>query len=238
MKKTSVNLNAQTILQIEAGKHEAVRDGGKLFILFHEEDGCTESEPKEVVEVATANEPAIATTTAEELQVPEDSKDWSEDLMIKMDVDELVDECQVLSIAIPKDGKRNNNKKIRTLILDHYKNGGTVIDDTNAVEVVAEEVKTEAPARRRRATAEPKKPELESIPSKEWSTLNEGDLVLAKLKGVEGQDDDKLWEAEVSGFKVPKGETKKSLHLFFTEDSTEDCLREGDELFEYQEGVV
>ena len=39
MRKTKVTLLAQTILQIEAGTHDAIRDGGNLYILLQQEEG-------------------------------------------------------------------------------------------------------------------------------------------------------------------------------------------------------
>ena len=75
---------------------------------------------------------------------------------------------------------------------------------------------------------------VKEIPESEWGNLKEGDMVLAKLN-MDGDEGEKLWEAEVVGWKKPKGGTEEKLYVFFTEDEQEDYLREGDKLFEWQE---
>jgi len=183
MQKVKVTLTAQTILQLDAGTHEAVRDGGNLYVLLQQEDGFEEAK-KVTPEKSEPTKVEAPTTKAE-----------------------------------PK---------------------AEVVDDTKAP----------APkATRTRAKKEEPKPEpapepqaetdddgLVEIPEGEWSELQEGDMVIAKLN-MEGDDGEKLWKAEVVGMVRPKGSKEDKLQVRFLEDGQEDYLREGDRLFEYQEDI-
>lgn len=236
MKKTKITLSAQTILQVDAGTYDAIRDGGDLYLLIQREDGVLADdetpEPRATKKLVQA--------PAQERSAPEPkasgkshdvagdgSENWSEEEMMEMSTDELSDECQVLGVN-PDDTKgRNTNKKLRTLILDYHANGGDVADDTKGEE------DEPAPRARGRKAPEPKKEELELIAEEDWETVKEGELVKVKLD-IEGAEGEKIWVAEVVGWKKPKGSKEESLFVKFEEDGLEDYLREGDKLYEYE----
>ena len=227
MRKVKVTLTAQTILQLEAGTHEAVRDGGNLYVLLQQEEGFADtqeepSSPKKATSEAPKTTPAPQ-TAKEETAVAETSEDssenWTEEDMMNMHSDDLLAECKKLGIDPNKSDGKNTNKKLRTLILDHWVGGSNVVDDTKTAEATADNGGDDG---------------VKEIPESEWGNLKEGDMVLAKLN-MDGDEGDKLWEAEVVGWKKPKGGTEEKLYVFFTEDEQEDCLREGDKLFEWQE---
>ena len=184
MRKTNVTFLAQTILQLDAGTHEAVQDGGNLYVLIQQSDNTGEEEP---VKETVATAPVKATPTPRATAKP-----------------------------------------------------AVVVDDTKAV--------AEKPATRTRAVAkpavapapapapEPEADEFIEIPEAEWDTLEVGNLVLAKLQ-MEGEEGEKMWKAEIIGWKRPKGGKEDKLFVKFLEDGQGDYLREGDRLFEYQEEI-
>ena len=248
MKKTKFTLLAQTILQIEAGTHEGIRDGGNLYILIQQEEGVDSGNAptKQLVtdDVADAPAPSRGRASAP-AQAPAKavaqasneggSEDWTEEEMKGMDSQDLLDECHALGIDPDKSGGRNTNKKLRDLILDYHANGADVIDDAEE-----EALAPKASARGRKVEPAPAPAEaeadLELIPEDEWETLKPGDLANARLN-VEGEDGEKIWEVEIVGWKKPAGSKTDKLFILFAEDGLEDYLREGDELFEFQEEI-
>lgn len=230
MRKVKVKLTAPTILQVDAGEHEAVRDGGKLYILMQEEDGFetssgtpTKTEPKKQEDIAKP-EPVKEATATKEVAKEVGSKNYTEAEMMDISTDGLLDILDEKGIDPNKFDGKNTHKKLRLLILDAQK--GKVVDDTQ-----------KASARHRREEPEEEaRDEMVEIPEDEWENLKEGDLVLAKLN-MDGEDGEKIWEAEVVGWKTPKGGRIEKLHLLFTEDNQEDYLRDGDKLFEFQESL-
>ena len=232
MRKVNVTLTAQTILQLEAGTHKAVRDGGDLYVLLQQEEGFADtqeepSSPKKATSEAPKTTNAPAPQPAKEEAVAEtsneaSSENWTEDEMMNMHSDDLLAECKRLGIDPNKSEGKNTNKKLRTLLIDYWNNGSDVANDTQPAKATEKE----------EATSEDD--QLQEISSDEWGTLKEGDMVLAKLN-MDGDEGDKLWEAEVVGWKKPKGGTEEKLYVFFTEDEQEDYLRDGDKLFEWKE---
>lgn len=186
MRKTKVTLLAQTILQIEAGTHEAVRDGGNLYILLQQEEGIEDGgssedapEPKKATAKAPAKTPAKAPAKAE---VVDDTQEEEEE-----------------QAPAPK--------------------------------------KATAPSRAKKPAPKPEPVETDEpqeIPEDEWGDLEAGTSVFAQLD-MEGEDDEKLWEAEIVGWKKPKGSRDEKLYVKFIEDGQEDYLREGDKLFTNEE---
>jgi len=180
MRKTKVTLLAQTILQIEAGTHEAIREGGNLYILLQQEegiDGGSEDAPEPKKEVAKAPVKAKATPTAKAPEVADDTEEEEE---------------------APKKATASRSKKPAPK---------------------PEPVDADAPV---------------EIPEEDWGDLEEGTPVLCKLD-MEGEDGDKLWEAEIVGWKKPKGSRDEKLYVKFVEDDQEDYLRDGDKLFTAEE---
>ena len=183
MRKTKVTLLAQTILQIEAGTHDAVRDGGNLYILLQQEEGIEDGgasedapEPKKATAKAPAKTPAKAPTKAE------------------------------------------------------------VLDDTQEEEQ-APAPKKATPSRAKKPAPKPEPVETDEpqeIPEDEWGDLEAGTSVFAQLN-MEGEDGEKLWEAEIVGWKKPKGSRDEKLYVKFIEDGQEDYLRDGDKLFTNEE---
>ena len=169
MRKTKVTLLAQTILQIEAGTHDAVRDGGNVYILIQQEEGFEESTDDAPAKTST-KAPAKAPAKAE------------------------------------------------------------VVDDAPAPA-------KKAPASRKKPAPKPEPVDTEEpveIPEEEWGDLAVGSAVLAQLD-MEGEEGEKLWEAEIVGWKKPKGSRDEKLYVKFLEDGAEDYLRDGDKLFEAEE---
>lgn len=71
MQKVKVTLTSQTIVTIEAGTHEAVRDGGNLYVLIQQEDGMGEPEaPKK----APAKEAPAPAEVVDDTQAPAPAK--------------------------------------------------------------------------------------------------------------------------------------------------------------------
>tara|TARA_Y100000034_G_scaffold29728_1_gene36171 strand:+ start:48223 stop:48960 length:738 start_codon:yes stop_codon:yes gene_type:complete len=241
MKKTTVTLTTPTILQIEAGTKQAIRDGGDLYILMQQEEGVPESETPEpkatkaepIKEEAPVKSEAVNEAVNEakpEAVKAAGSESWTESDMMEMQTDVLFDECEELGIDPNKHDGKNTNKKLRTLILDHYKNAdGAVADDTPKEEPQA------APSRARRAAPSrgAAKNELTEIPEKEWDKLEAGKLAIAKLLFDDEEQSKKEWKVEIIGWEKPEGYDEDKLFIKFEEDGNEDFLREGDRLFEY-----
>lgn len=237
MKKGKVTLLAQTILTFDAGSHEAVKDGsGNTYILLQQEDGFEEVETvkadapkKETQKPAPAKEvkkvePVQEETAKEGTASGEDeSASWTEEDMIAFETTEpLLNACERLGIDPNEYPKRNTNAKLRGLILDYWANSDGVADDTPVVQEEKEE-----------ATSEASDDTPKEIPQDKWGDLKSGDTVYAKLD-MEGEDGDRLWEAEIVEWRKPKGGTEEKLYVYFIEDEQEDYLREGDKLFEYK----
>lgn len=242
MRRVKITLTAQTILQLDAGTHEAVREGGNLYVLLQQEDGFKEEKDTPSSTPATSQpttkaEPTKTATTKETPKAEangnsdDSSENWTEEDMMNMDTSELLAEAEALGINPDDTDGKNTNKKIRTLILDYWAGQGDVSDDTAQDETEeVDDVEDNAPQ-------SDEEGEYIEIPRDEWGDLKEGTMVLAQLDM--GDDDpegsEKLWEAEVVGWKKPKGGKEEQLYVHFTEDDQEDYLREGDRLFEYSE---
>jgi hypothetical protein len=75
MKKTNVTLTSQTIITLETGTHEAVRDGGNLYVLIQQEDDYPE-DSEETPEPKKAKKPKKAEKAKEvEEEVDEEVAD-------------------------------------------------------------------------------------------------------------------------------------------------------------------
>lgn len=237
MKKTTVTLLAQTILTMDAGTHEAVRDGGNLYLLVQQEEGGVEAPTPEVTTAKTPIQKAKEVEVVEEAEeaVPaskNDVKTYSESELGEMTTEEVLDIVEGLGINPNDYDGKNTHKKLRLLVLDYQKGKISPVKESPKAEVVDDTEEEEAPRPRRGA----KKAEPRKLSEDEIEELEEGDLVFVKLDmGDEETDDpDKLWEAEIIGWKVPDGGRTEKLHVKFQEDGQEDYLREGDEVFEYK----
>ena len=152
MRKVKVTLTAQTILQLEAGTHEAVRDGGNLYVLLQQEEGfadtqeepsspkkATSEAPKTTNTTAPAPQPAKEEPAVAETSDENSSENWTEEDMMNMHSDDLLAECKKLGIDPNKSDGKNTNKKLRTLILDYWVGGSNVADDTKTTQSSADE---------------------------------------------------------------------------------------------------
>ena len=201
MRKTKITLATATILQLEAGEQEAVRDGGNLYVLLQSEEGFTEEKddtspepekaPTKVAVKKTVTETVVDTAEEQEQEQEEaedSSESWTDAEMLAMPTKKLSAELERLGIDPNETDGKNTNKKLRELILDYW--SADVVDDAKAEKEDAPEEKSEIG-------------EIE-IPRDDWKSLKEGNMVMAKLD-MDGEDGDKLWEAEVVGWKKPKG---------------------------------
>jgi len=234
MKKGKVTLLAQTILTFDAGSHEAIKDGGNTYILLQQEDGFSEEETvkadtpkvgKAEPKAEVKEEAPVETATQETTSDDDESKGWTEEEMMEMDANkDLLPVCERLGIDPNATKGRNTNKKLRTLILDYWANSSDVVDDAPAETTQTEKAE---------ASSDSSDDTPKEIPEANWRDLEAGDTVYAKLD-MEGEDGEKLWEAEIVEWKKPKGGTEEKLYVYFIEDEQEDYLREGDKLFEYK----
>lgn len=247
MNKTTVKLSASTIYQLEAGEHKAVTDNGDLYILVQSVEGASGGEVKDP---GHSHNPAPSRGS----QPKEEStgnKSYTEDEMMDMESDDLLDILKGFGINASHYSGKNTNKKLRTLILDYQSGkleepeGGEEAEQAPApargrgrqAEVVNDTEEEEAPtsgrARASRGSRAEKSNEPVEIAPEKWENLKENDMVLVKLD-LEGEDADKLWEAQIVGWDVPKGMKEEQLYVLFLEDNTEDYLRPEDKLYEYQ----
>lgn len=179
MQKIKLTLTAQAILTLDAGTHEAIREGGNLYVLVQQEDGGApvKDEPKQQEVTKAPASTAKATTTA--TTAPTKARVTKE-----------------------------------------------VVDDTKK-----EPAKTTSRSRPAKVE-EPAQEELVEIV--DWNVVNDNELVLVKLDmGDDKEASEKIWEATITGWKVPKGGKEEKLHVLFTEDQQEDYLRENDRIFEW-----
>ena len=251
MKKTTVTLLAQTILTLDSGTHEAVRDGGNLYLLVQqEEDGGFEAPSTPTPNKATKATAAAAVEEVAEEAVEEaprravakpaaksEVKTYTEAELMKMETDDVLEIVENLGINPNDYDGKNTNKKLRILVLEFQKGTLDVGEAKEAEEVVDDtQEEEEAPAPRRSAgRGAAKKAAPRKLDEDEIESLEDGDMVYVKLDmGDEPTEDpDKLWEAEVMGWKVPDGGRTEKLHVKFQEDGQEDYLRDGDEVYEY-----
>lgn len=235
MNKVKLNLTAQNLVQFNEGEHEGIRDGGDLYILLSREEGngaiqapspiqqpAKEAAPAQAAPVTTQAAPAqeAPATTVAPVNTQRESASWTEESMMKMDTGVLKTELDDLGVDYKSKDGANTNKKMRTLILDFYKGGA--VDDTQGA----------APAATAPNDAPANSGPIE-IPRSEWRNLKEGTTVLAKLD-IEGEEGEKLWEAEITEWKKPDGSDTEELFVFFPEDEEEEYMRENDKLFQYQ----
>lgn len=230
MVKTSVTLLAQTIMQFDAGVHEAVREGGNLYILLQQEknigeqsgyESDTPKTPK--AQPAPVNTPKATPVSAPEKSVAVEEKEatstsYTLDELMDMETEELFTILEGMGIDPSKFEGKNTHKKLRMLILDAGKN--SVADDT-------------APATSKQDESAG---EYTEIPEDDWEDLEEGEKVFARLMS-DGVLEEKMWECDVKGWKTPKGSKAEYLHVLFLEDGQEDYLREGDKLYSYNSGL-
>lgn len=247
MKKSSIALLAQTIVTFDAGTHKTVQDGGDLYILIQQgESGGSEPdkavsapEPKKQAEQAkpVASAPGQAPTpvqTAPPAQTTGSGHKYTEDeLMKERDINKLLDILDEMGIDPNSYEGKNTNKKLRLLILDAQE--GNIVNDEAPAQQEAPAPAQTAPSRGRgRGATAPAGPRELSID--EIEALEDGDMAIVKLDfGDEPNEDaDKLWEVEVTGWKVPDGDTLERLHVRFLEDGAEDFIRDGDKMYEYR----
>lgn len=246
MKKTSVALLAQTIVTFDAGTHKAIKDGGDTYLLISSEENSGESpkaEPRGGENIEEAPIEETATAPAPMRQAPAQTQttapagkyveaDLTQD---KKTIPELMDILEEMGINPADFDGKNTNKKLRLLILDAQ--DGKIVNDEEDPAPVQQPAPTQtAPARGRgRGASAPAGPR--QLTEDEVNGLDDGDMVIVKLDygdETEGVDPDKLWEAEVVGWKVPDGDTDERLHVRFQEDGAEDFIRDGDVLYEYK----
>lgn len=243
MKKGKITLHAQLIVQLDSGVHDCVVDNeGSTFIRMSSvavEGGTSEPEPEKkqqpVAQKAPAPAPSPAPTTptapVSQEEATSDSANWTDQQMLAMDSGILLDECKALGIDPDKTEGKNTNKKLRTLILAYWQD--RVADDTATAPAPS-------PRRGRPEPVAPSAPEgFTLVPRESWEDdLADGDTVFCKLLLEEGAPDaDKMWEATVSGWKIPKGAKNAELFVVFSEDGMEDFLRDGDEVYVYQANI-
>lgn len=228
MVKTSVTLLAQTIMQFDAGVHEAVREGGNLYILLQQEknigeqSGYESDTPKaQKAQPAPVSAPKATPAPAKPAPVAEKeeaSVSYTLDELMDMETEELFTILEGMGIDPSKFDGKNTHKKLRLLILDAGKH--SVVDDT-------------APATSKQDESAG---EYTEIPEDDWEELEDGDKVFARLMS-DGVLEEKMWECDVKGWKTPKGSKAEYLHVLFLEDGQEDYLREGDKLYSYNTGL-
>lgn len=237
---------AQTILTLDAGTHKTIRDGGDLYLLIQSEDeaptgGASKPETKvtapavEEEEIPAQQEaqaePAPAKTS---VSAPAGKYTEAELMQDKKSIQELLDILDEMGVNPADFDGKNTNKKLRLLILDAQE--GKIVEDEPAP--VAETPATPPPARGRgRGTAPAPQAGPRLLTEDEANGLDDGDMVIVKLDygdETDGVDPEKLWDAEVIGWKVPDGDTVERLHVKFQEDGAEDWIRDGDELYEFK----
>lgn len=256
MTKTVVTLGASTIFNFEQGEHNAVRDGGDLYILVSSEkdiQGTT------IASNTTANAPAETATTQrgvsaspnppaqqfEEAQAQTAGADlnrqYTKDEMMDMETEDLMEIAKGLGINPSEHEGKNTNKKVRELILAHYAGGGSAPAETQstgrgtrAQAEVADDTQQASSGGRARRSAPSNEPKLID----NWDNLQLGEKVLVKLVLDDPKESEKLWEAEIDGWEVPKGLTEERLYVKYLADGQTDYLRPGEDLvFEFQAQV-
>lgn len=185
MKKSKITLLAQTILTLDSGTHEAVVDGGNIYVLVQQIDGITVPDSTE----------KSTPKKAEKAKEVEDDSDVADDTPKK---------------AAPKKAakKKAAPKKVAK------------VEEEEVEEEEEDEVEVDG----------------DEIPQDEWADLEKGEVVQAMLVLEEDDsesDPDKLWLAEIVGWKKPKGAKEKELYIKFDEDGESDFLRDGDRLFRH-----
>ena len=177
MKKVKVTFLVQTLIQIEPGVADCIREGGKLYVLTQQEqdaDGNAGATPLPPAPPA----PAKATRAASAPKVVDD-------VPAAAPAARRTPPAPVAPAAAPAPTRASRTAPVPV-----------------AAPEPAEDVVVDAQGN-----------ELVEIPEAEWTGLNAGDVVNAVLN-VEGDDATKVWEAEVVGWKKPKGSKVEKLHIF------------------------
>ena len=249
MKKAVIQLFATTILQFEAGEHEAIVTSEGTFLKINSVGGGAEvkeeetpkqpqakSQPVADAKPSRASKPAPAIEEA----VVEEEVQYTEAELSKMSTGDLLALLDDAGINAGDWNGVNTNKKLRTLYLTGAweaglkADAGEVVDDTKPAPAKA---KASAPARGR-ATKAPEKEADEPVLISDWDSLPSEELVLVKLNYPDDPEASAVFhEARISGWETPEGESEEHLYIIFEADGVEDYLREGDEIYEYRAQV-
>lgn len=224
MKRTTLKLNALTIIQLEAGEHQVVVENGNVYVQIQSVADLGGSE--------TAQEdPKAREEVVEEVQKTNEKKFTEKELM-DMETSDLLDLCEDYGIDPNKFEGKNTNKKLRGLILDFQagKLEQPIAEEEGETAEVVDDTKPATTGRARRGATKKQEPKV----IENWDKLKEGELVLVKMDIDDPATKDKLWEAEVVGWDVPEGLDEEYLFVRFIEDGQEDYLRDGDVIYEFQ----
>ena len=247
MKKTVIQLLATTILQLEAGKHEAIETSEGTFVKLIGREGTDEGtvnvSEKEIAEApATAPANTAPTTTrgrgtaSASTPATTEAKEYTEDQLSKMSSGELTKMCLEKGIDPSLWNGANTNKKLRVLYLTGDWEAGLkddVADDTPPAQ--AQTAPATAPSRGARgAKSAPKANEPVLI--EDWDSLENGTLVKVQLNYPDDPEASAVMHtATIDGWGVPEGEEAlgECLYVIFEADGAADYLREGDKIFEH-----